>query len=210
MMKNYLNLFVVILSLLVSPVFGQGDTITTDKYPPDGVYFTFSSFRNGKPDLLKDQVAKSAYDPEYTMKKWSNSEFLNYTDTTGERHSLSRDSVWGFAESGVVHVCLGNKFHRISVLGQLSYFLESYPMIKGNMAPVVTDTRATSSYRLLDMETGDFYDYTIDNMQTLLERDEVLYNEFVALETPKLKKKKMYSFMERYNNLYPLRAAETP
>jgi len=209
-MKNYLKLFVVILSLLVSPAFGQDDTTKTFKYPPDGVYYTFSAFRNGKPDLLKEQVAKSTYDPEYTLKKWSNTEFLNYTDASGARRSLNRDSVWGFAENGVVHVCLGNKFHRISLLGQLSYFLESYPVIKGNMAPVVTDTRATSYYRLLDMETGDFYDYSIDNLQTLLERDEVLYNEFVALETPKLKRKKMYSFVERYNNLYPLRAAETP
>lgn len=209
-MRNCFKLFVLVLSLIASPAFSQIDSLTTVKYPPDGVYFTFAAFRNGKPDILKEQVAKSTYDPDYTLKKWSNSEFLNYLDASGARHSLNRDSVWGFAESGVVHVCLGNKFHRISVLGQLSYFLESYPVIKGNMAPVVTDTRATSSYRLLDMETGDFYDYTIDNLQTLLERDEVLYNEFVSLETPKLKKKKMYSFIERYNNLYPLRAVENP
>ncbi len=208
-MKIYLKLVVVFLILLVNPIFGQVDTLTAVKYPPDGVYFTFSAFRNGKPDLMKEQVAKSSYDPNYTMKKWSNTEFLNYNDTSGARHSLSRDSVWGFAENGVVHVCLGNKFHRISLLGQLSYFLESYPTIKGNMAPVVTDTRATSSYRLMDMETGDLYDYSVENMETLLERDEVLYNEFIALKTPKLKKKKMYSFLERYNNLYPLRAVET-
>ena len=69
MMKNYLKLFIFILSLLVSPVFVQGDTLNALKYPPDGVYFTFSAFRNGKPDLLKEQVAKSTYDPNYTMKK---------------------------------------------------------------------------------------------------------------------------------------------
>ena len=204
-MKIYIFLF-ALLSLSVSVCAQENTSVPSTAYPPDGVYFSFSAFRNAKPDLIKTQLIKSVYSGDFTIKQWSNTENLFFTDPAGTKQSVVRESIWGFAENGTLYLHLGNKFHRISLLGQISYFLESYPVIKGNMAPVVTETKATATYRMLDMETGDIVDYTVENLQELLAPDENLFNEFKAITSAKQKKKKMYSFMERFNTAHPLRA----
>lgn len=174
-------------------------------YPPDGVYNSFSSFRNGKPDLERDRMFRSVSDSHFTIRQWVNSDNLYFIDEKGGKSSYDPLSFWGFVERGVLYVYLGGKFHKVHTLGSISYFLESYPVIKGNMAPVVTESRATSSYRFLDMETGDIMDYTPENLQQLLERDEALFLEYKSIISLKEKKKRMYRYMEEYNKKYPLR-----
>lgn len=173
-------------------------------YPREGVYASFSAFRNGKPDVVKSQFIKPATADEYTVRQWVNSEKLLYLDSAGAQKNFDPMTFWGFVEKETLFLFLGNKFHKVNTLGQISYFLESYPIIKGNMAPVVTDARSTSSYRLLDMETGDINDYTVDNLMDLLERDEALFAEYKAIISQKEKRKKMYTYMERFNEKYPL------
>ncbi|MBL0342578.1 MAG: hypothetical protein IPP71_17780 [Bacteroidetes bacterium] len=209
-----MKIYLLFLGLLVSSLtaFSQQKLFEPNNttYPPDGVYLTFSAFRNGLPDLLKDQLIKSVYDSVFTIRQWSNTENLYYKDAAAVKKSMDRKAIWGFIDNGTLFLFIGNKFHKITVLGQISYFLESYPVIKGNMAPVVTETKATAAYRFLDMETGEIYDYTIENLQDLLERDELLYNEYKAITSLKVKKKKMFSYMERFNKEHPLRVVEIP
>jgi hypothetical protein len=173
-------------------------------YPPDGIYATFSSFRNGKPDLVKSQLVKSVSEDEYTLRQWVNSEKLLYLDQNQQKQPYDPANFWGFFEKGVLYIYLGNKFHKVHTLGQISYFLESYPVIKGNMAPVVTEARSTSAYRFLDMETGDILDYTAENLLDLLEPDELLYLEYKSIISQKERKKKMFIYMEKYNSSHPL------
>lgn len=177
---------------------------TNLSYPREGVYASFSAFRNGNPDVLKSQFVKPATADEYNVRQWVNSEKLLYLDSAGAQQNFDPMTFWGFVEKETLFLFLGNKFHKVNTLGQISYFLESYPIIKGNMAPVVTDARSTSSYRLLDMETGDINDYTVDNLMDLLERDEALFAEYKAIISQKEKRKKMYTYMERFNEKYPL------
>jgi hypothetical protein len=72
------------------------------------------------------------------------------------------------------------------------------------MAPVVTDARSTTAYRLLDMETGNILDYTVENLQDLLLPDEAIYQEYKSIVSLKEKKKKMYTYLEKFNNNHPL------
>ncbi|MBK6641259.1 MAG: hypothetical protein IPI23_03670 [Bacteroidetes bacterium] len=194
-MKNFLLTW-----LLLIPMLTQAQNPVS--YPVDGVYCTFEAFRNGKPDLVKSQLIKSVQQIEFTIKQWSTTENLFYTDAQGNKQMLGRDSIWGFSESGVVHIFLGKKFHKIHTLGQISYFLESYPVIR-NMAPVVTDTKGASYYRLLDMETGELYDYNPESFLLIIENDEALHAEYKAISSAKARKKKLYSFLERYNKAHP-------
>ena len=208
-MKIYILLFSLLLSSLSASTQNLSADTLKGSYPPDGVYLSFSAFRNGKPDLIKSQLVSSVYNNDFTIRKWSNTENLYYNDASNVKMSMDHKSIWGFSENGVLFLFLGNKFHKVTVLGQISYFLESYPVIKGNMAPVVTDTKATSSYRFLDMETGEIADYTVENLQDLLQRDETIYNEYMAITSLKSRKKKMYVFMERFNKEHPLRTENT-
>jgi len=173
-------------------------------YPVDGVYATFSAFRNGNPDVSKSQFVKPETAEEYTIRQWVNSENLYYIDAANVKQSFDPKTFWGFVEKGTLYLFLGNKFHKVNTLGQISYFLESYPVIKGGMAPVVTEARSTSTYRFLDMETGDILDYTVENLLDLMEDDEPLYLEFKSIVSMKEKKKKMFIYLERYNTNHPL------
>jgi hypothetical protein len=173
-------------------------------FPAEGVYFSFSAFRAAIPDLVKKDLHRELDKDHFTIRQWAAAEKLYYTSETGRKLEVGLDSIWGFSENGVVFVLLGNRFHKISTLGAISYFLESYPTIGGNPSPVITDTRGSSAYRLLDMETGEFYYYTVEDFSLLLERDENLFREFQAIESPKEKKKKIFLFLERYNKAHPL------
>jgi hypothetical protein len=194
-MKNILTIL-LLFSTIIS--YSQVDTV---KFPPEGVYFTISSIRNGLPDLLKSDLHRSSYNADMTIRQWSMTENLYY-NRNGIKTAVNRDTLWGYSENGSVYIYLGGRFHKISQFGAISYFMESYPTIKGNMAPVVTQTQGTSFYRMIDMETGELYDYNPENLLTLLEKDEVIAKDFTALKSSKSRKKKMYSFIERYNAIH--------
>jgi len=190
--------------LLLFPLLLTAQTAAS-VYPADGVYTSFSSFRTGTPALSKkDMIRSVTSDAHFTIRQWINTENLLFVDKDSTRKNFNRNDFWGYVENGTLYIFLGLKFHKVTLLGQISYFLESYPVIKGNMAPVVTDTRSSSTYRLLDMETGDISDYTVPNLEELLSRDEVIYEKFRVITSAKTKKKKMYSFMEQFNAAHPL------
>jgi hypothetical protein len=156
------------------------------------------------PDIRKHQIYKYGEDSSYTIRRWIIGENPYYINSSGVKTKLPHDSLWGYAEKNNVYIYLGGRFHKITTLGSISYFLESYPVIKAGMAPVVTETRGTSAYRLLDLEDGSLYDYEIDSFEYILEKDEEILKEFKNLRSPKLKRKKLYIFLEKYNKKHPV------
>lgn len=200
-MNKVVSLYILILTLSCFLLNAQ---TPESVYPAEGVYATFPAFRNGNPDIMTSQIVKSAGVEDYTIRQWVNSEKLYFLDDKQVKQSYSPDNFWGFVEKGTLYLYLGNKFHKVNTLGQISYFLESYPVIKGNMAPVVTEARATSAYRFLDIETGEIYDYTVDNLMDLLAKDEMIQLEYKSIVSQKEKKKKMFIYLEKFNSKYPL------
>jgi len=200
----YLRIICLLLLVNLPSVNGQ-DTIHNEKiFPQEGVYFSFAAFRNLKPDIRKHQIYKYGADSTYSIRRWVAGENPYYISESGIKTKLPLDSVWGFAEKNNAFIFLGGKFHKITTLGSISYFLESYPVIKAGMAPVVTDSRGTSTYRLLDFEDGSLYDYEMESFEYLLGKDEELLKEFRSLNNPKTKRKKMYIFLEKYNRKHPV------
>jgi hypothetical protein len=176
------------------------------QFPVEGVYSSIQEFRTGQPLLTKDKLLRnSSSGLDLSIRQWINSEKLLYNDDSGSSKSFDPKKFWGYYENGTLYVFLRNKFHKVTLLGNISYFLESYPKLTGNHSPVVTDARSTSAYKMLDMETGDFLDYDIENLGELLSRDEELSLEYKAIISMKIKRKKMFSFMERYNKKYPFK-----
>lgn len=198
------KLLVLISALLLLAING-GDCSST-KYPSDGIYLTFSTFRKGEPDIRRDQLFKDlkSNQPAVSFRQWFNSpEKYLQTDTAG-MVSFGETPVWGYVENGTLYILLNGKFHKVLVLGTISYFLESYPVVRGQMSPVVTDARTVSSYKLLDMKTGRIGTYETGRLETLMKDDQELYDEFRSIVSAKAKEKKMYSFMERFNQRHPL------
>lgn len=193
------------MPILLCLIAGRVSSQEISAFPVEGVYSSLQEFRSGKPNITKNRLIRnSSSGLEFTIRQWINSEKLLYGDDFGNTSNFDPKDFWGYFENGTLYIFVGNKFHRVTLLGSISYFLESYPKVTGNHSPVVTDSRATSSYKMLDMETGDILDYDIVNLGDLLARDEELHSEYKAIVSMKLKRKKMYSFMERYNKKYPL------
>ena len=195
----------VLISALLLLVINGGDC-SSIKYPSDGIYLTFTSFRKGEPDIQRDQLFKDlkSTQPAVSFRQWFNStEKYLQTDTAG-MVSFGETPVWGYVENGTLYILLNGKFHKVLVLGTISYFLESYPVVRGQMSPVVTDARTVSSYKLLDMKTGRIGTYETGRLETLMKDDQELYDEFRSIVSAKAKEKKMYSFMERFNQRHPL------
>ena len=200
-MKKLLVLISALLLLVIN-----GGYCSSIKYPSDGIYLTFTSFRKGEPDIQRDQLFKDlkSNQPAVSFRQWFNSpEKYLQTDTAG-MVSFGETPVWGYVENGTLYILLNGKFHKVLVLGTISYFLESYPVVRGQMSPVVTDARTVSSYKLLDMKTGRIGTYETGRLETLMKDDQELYDEFRSIVSAKAKEKKMYSFMERFNQRHPL------
>lgn len=170
----------------------------------DGVYFSFQDVKNNTPNLTLKDLFKSYYDTTFTIKQWAASSELYYKDRNGARQHLSYDSLWGYSEAGVPFIALTHRFHRISTVGSISLFREFYPVVREGMTPVVTDVKGTSTDRILDFETGEIKEYSLENFSTLLMRDEELYKEFSKIEKPKAKRKKAYVYLEKYNEKHPM------
>jgi len=200
----HIPIICALLLLHFSSANGQ-DTIQMEKvFPQDGIYFSFPAFRNLKPDIRKQQIYKYGEDTTYSLRKWVTSENPYYISESGVKTRLPHDSIWGYAEKNNAYIFLGGRFHKITTLGSISYFLESYPVLKAGMAPVVTESKGTSAYRLMDLEDGSLYDYGIESFEYLLGKDEEILKEFRNLRNPKTKRKKMYIFLEKYNKKHPV------
>jgi hypothetical protein len=171
----------------------------------DGVYFTLAELQKNKPSITKEQLFKSYYDKtDFTLSQWANTQSLYFTTGDSIRRKVNRDSLWGYVENGTPFIFLNGKFHKFSTIGSISIFTESYPSMTVGMAPVVTDAKTGVFIRMFDFTTGEMNDYSYENASHAIAKDEELFEEFKALKTLKAKKKKVYKFIERYNEKHGL------
>lgn len=171
----------------------------------DGVYFSFAEIRQNKPSITKEQLIKSYYDQaEFTLSQWAGTENLFYLDAEGVKRKVKRDSLWGYVEEGTPFIFLNGRFHKFSTIGSISVFTESYPTIQKTVAPVLTDVRSGTYQRLFDFSTGQIGDYDVTNVNMVLAKDTTLFNDFQDLKNMKTKRKKMYKYIERYNDKHEL------
>lgn len=174
----------------------------------DGVYFSFDDVKSNQPNLLLENLFKSYYDTSFTLSQWANTANLYYIDKKGNRKSLNRDSIWGYSENGIPFICINGFFHKINTIGAISVFTEFYPVIRDPLSIVVTDVMGTTADRILDFQNGRVGDYDLDNFNFILIRDEELFKEFNEIKKNKAKRKKMYSYLEKYNERHPMYSDE--
>lgn len=206
--------FIVLLFCCVN-VYGQADNFIRDSTHEktetrfsginDGVYFTLSELQRNRPSITKEQLFKSFYNKsDFSLSQWANTQNLYFNDSEGLRRKVNRDSLWGYVENGTPFIFLNGKFHKFSTIGAISIFTESYPTMMVGMAPVVTDAKTGVFVRMFDFTSGEMKDYNLENASLAIARDEKLFEELKSLKTQKAKKKKIYKFIERYNDKHLL------
>ncbi len=209
-MKTNLRFFILIPLLFASLyLFAQDmNPVKTGKLvtnkSEDGVYFSSESVQKNSPDLRRSDLFISFYDTTFTIYRWAHTVNLYYHDTEKKRVKLHRDSIWGFCESGTCYIMQNGYFHKITLFGSICIFREFYPVNKDPMAVVATEKKGKSADKIYDVESGTVFDYSPDAATRIFNKDESLLNDFNALGSRKKKMKKLYLFIEKYNERHPL------
>ncbi len=167
----------------------------------EGVFMTKEQFLKQQPAYSPDDLYHAQGISHFTIKAWSNKDSL-YIIKDKRKQTIQRDSVWGFFDDEILFIQRNGFFHKVTLFGSISLFNEIYPLLKAPFTPVTTDATKEIIPGMIDLHTGKFYPYDPKSVMELLQSDEVLLNNYKALNK-KQRKKMMYSYVERFNDRHP-------
>lgn len=198
----------LLLSLLLPAIsFAQKDSPKTfdPEHPfPDGVYVSFQQLIGYKPGILPNQLL-TRNEKNERVKQWFRGDSLYFTGLHEKKQQIKFDSIYAFVDNGDVYIQRRGFGHKVSIIGKLCYFSETYPVKNAPLSPVTIDLAKDVIPHMLNLETGELLEYSVSSMQDFLkEKDTDLYNEYTALETYKLKRNLLLRFIEKYNEKHPL------
>ena len=168
----------------------------------EGVFYTRVEFLKQKPHYTPEQLYRPSGTAHFSIRSWSNRDSL-YVMNGKARQTIKRDEVWGFYDDGNLFIQLNGFFHKAAFIGNITLFNEVYPVMNAPFNPVATETTKDITPRIMNMPDGKILSYSPNSLMELLQTDKTLSNNYKAL-SKKLRKKMMYSFIERFNNRHPL------
>jgi len=173
----------------------------------EGLYQTFDEFKNNSPSIKSYVIVKKndafleQFQEKVSVKR------VEYIDSDRKQRSLSRKEVWGVCSDGKVYILINRSFQRIDKIGSMIYFtaqLDPEPNLASDRSGPGTVTGVTYVRCLLDFQTGEILSYSSKDFLTILERDTVLYNEYISIKGKKKRKYMMFSYMRKYNERNPI------
>jgi hypothetical protein len=171
---------------------------------PNGVYLSIDELKTRQPSILVSQILVNG-DPSENVKKWFRGDSLFFWNKQQVKSKISYDSVFAFVDDGVLYIQRKGFDHKVTVPGQLCYFVESYPIRRAASAPVVMDKNNETMPRILDLQDGELFEYSVKSLEEILAlRDEELFQEFIGLKNPKKQRQVLLRFIERYNERHPM------
>jgi len=220
MKKKGRNCFRLIWGLILLSITGnllaqQEVEIVTKNYKfNDGVYFSFSDFKQNQPILRWEEVQGSLFsNPEaFTVK----AETLKQKSLGSTAENLL-DSIWGFTIGGIPYI----KIKKMRVRGQLSYFSYvvreerdiNFSAINPYTAKPFRSTVEKRSLKLkkekiLLFDTGEIMDYSYENMEILIKDDPTLLRALYQIEDYELEEK-MFKCLLIYNDRHVVKTTAT-
>lgn len=174
----------------------------------DGLYLDFQSFRLNKP-IPKSAIVSTFNREEIDfLRKVVSAKTITYKDSAGMAWEIAPGKLWGFCENNSIYIRYNGDFNKIVVMGNICHFTAMYTtyLSGGPTTPAGVNTGApveSVQQYVLDMQTGSVMLYVLANMEALLQRDEALYKEFMALKKGK-RKKMMFFYLRKYNEKHPV------
>ncbi|MFN3874562.1 MAG: hypothetical protein ACK4L7_01455 [Flavobacteriales bacterium] len=171
----------------------------------EGLYLSFREFRLNSPGVplarVRDEQGLPVADLRAVVSR------VRFVDDSGAVSVLRLDRIWGFCQSGVVHVAAGNGFYRIGLMGSLAHmaYEQSYQDWDPYLYGYGGATRTVVLQQLIDMENGRALPFTAAGMDEALAHDPVLQEEFRSL--PKKERNRpeaLFRFLRFYNERHPL------
>jgi hypothetical protein len=175
----------------------------------EGIYFSFADFKKNNvlpAERIMTELDKTSIDFFTSLVE---KKTILYKDSASAEKRISTDHLWGYCQNGNVYYRIKTDFIKIPILGRLSHFVH-YSVTSGSdnyYAPFYYnnanfETTVIDEY-IIDGANGTLYDFTVKNMEKLLQDEPALLTEFSQLKGKK-KKDLKFLFIRRYNEKHPL------
>jgi hypothetical protein len=206
----------VIISLLVISfrMFSQGDSVaySRDFTLYEGLYLGYWDLRHNWPIPKEKIITDIKKDQLDFYSKLIESDNIEYVERDGNKTKINSAKVWGFCENNIVYINIGKSFFRITVFGAICFFPASVEInslspgynvfINGPVGTANTGAREIREF-LMDFYTGQRQDYTLENLENMLKKDEQIYKEFMSLSKKK-RKEQGPRFIRKFNEKHPV------
>jgi len=217
-MLSILKFCIFLLPLLFSQLsytnnYVQGDSVkySIDFKFNDGLFLNFQQVLSNDPLPFKNIISEKNISSEtFTSDLLNKNKIRVFLD--GVKVEISTSSIWAYAKNGVLYIQHLKAFYRIPSIGSISFFVANIEVKyqsqidpwSPNYYNSVNEYTTTELHKyLIDFKDGTLYDYSIQNIETLISSDTQLFNEFTALR--KRKRKQMaFIYIRRYNENNPL------
>lgn len=138
---------------------------------------------------------------------------IKYIDSAGKEQTVVPEKLWGYSKNNGVFIYYSGDFSRLSLIGSICHFTANitryvsspgFGMGYGGMGMGAT-TMVTHELRqfILDTRLGSIYDFTIENLEYIIQGDNELLTEFKALKKRE-KRESTFLYLRKYNQRHPL------
>jgi len=199
----------------------------------DGIFLTFEQVRENNPISKAKILTSAEYNARDFFKQVFENDEVYFYDAMGIRQEVSKKDVWAYSRNGILYVQIQGGFNRVTYVGNICHFVAdittydrryygspynyydpyyspySYNYYSPYYSPYYMPYRPTTVSRnelvqyMIEFETGKLIEYDLKNVELLLMKDPVLYDEFMQLSRRK-KKQMMFLYLRKYNEKHPL------
>lgn len=204
-----MNFFLTIIYSFFSLIaFAQSDSIaySRDYEFTDGIFLTIDQFKNNhpipKPSIISG-IPKSELD---FLKQVIEQKNIFYTDLEGVEQKIETAGVWGYCQNRSVYINFNKQFNKLNVIGTLCHFTAMVATTVSFHDPMgygLNNTVNELRQYVFDTQTNKVLDFTVKNMETLLQNDTDLYNQFMALKKRE-KPDAIFVYLRKFNEKHPL------
>jgi len=233
LIRMFLILDCIISASSVIPSYGQEKEgmvkYSSDFRFNDGIYLNFDQVKLNHPIPKSKLLSSIDYNDREFFKKLFKSGKIYFYDDMGVRQEIEKNSIWGYARNGVLNIQIQDNFNRITFVGSICHlvadittydprytngYYDPYyspygysnyysPYYSYNTPYRQTMARTELKQYLIDFESGKLLEFTVDNTELLLMKDNQLYEEYVQLSRKK-KKQLMFVYIRKFNDKNPL------
>lgn len=208
------HLSIILLFSLASKLYSQSDSVAFSKdfILYEGLYLSYTDLRHNWPIPKEKIITKIEKDQLEFYSKLIEDDNIEYIERDGNKATIAAEKVWGFCQNNVIYLNSNKSFFRITVFGAISFFLASVPVtyatpgynvfINGPVGNSTTTAKEIREY-LMDFYTGNRLEFNLENLESMLKRDDEIYKEFMALPRKK-KKDQATRFIRKYNEKHPV------
>lgn len=176
----------------------------------EGIYLNFKQYITNSP-VPFDSLAEEDF-----AKYWDSKSIDIHSSVTmhynGKLVEIPATSFFGYNNGNLFFRVYDQGFTRAGIMGSLTHF--SMMVTVRQPTPVATygsgfamgnNSTVKLMQFILDSQTGTIYEFTPENLETIISRDSALYEEFkVAFKKRNKLEEKQWYFFRAYNAKYPL------